>query len=90
VRRWLAMTSERRNAGAIQKEAGLIFRPKRLILGMGVDSLAVLILYALGTAGLHAFISRSYAGDAPGSSRKATRPSGFRSRQGWSATTTPP
>ena len=34
--------------------AGLIFRPKRLILGMGVDSLAVLILYALGTAGLFA------------------------------------
>lgn len=31
--------------------AGLIFRPKRLILGMGVDSLAVLILYVLGTAG---------------------------------------
>jgi cation:H+ antiporter len=34
--------------------AGLIFRPKRLILGMGVDSLAVLILYAVGTAGLFA------------------------------------
>ena len=34
--------------------AGLIFRPKRLILGMGADSLAVLILYALGTAGLFA------------------------------------
>jgi cation:H+ antiporter len=34
--------------------AGLIFRPKRLILGMGVDSLAVLILYVLGTAGLFA------------------------------------
>lgn len=34
--------------------AGLIFRPKRRILGMGVDSLAVLILYALGTAGLFA------------------------------------
>lgn len=31
---------------------GLIFRPKRNILGMGVDSLAVLILYAIGTAGL--------------------------------------
>lgn len=34
--------------------AGLIFRPKRRVLGMGVDSLAVLILYALGTAGLFA------------------------------------
>ena len=31
---------------------GLIFRPKRNILGMGVDSLAVLVLYAIGTAGL--------------------------------------
>jgi cation:H+ antiporter len=34
--------------------AGLIFRPRRLILGMGVDSLAVLVLYGLGTAGLFA------------------------------------
>ena len=34
--------------------AGLIFRPRRRILGMGVDSLAVLILYAIGTAGLFA------------------------------------
>lgn len=32
--------------------AGLIFRPRRLVLGMGLDSLAVLILYAIGTAGL--------------------------------------
>ena len=31
---------------------GLIFRPRRRILRMGVDSLAVLILYALGVAGL--------------------------------------
>lgn len=34
--------------------AGLIFRPKRRLLGMGMDSLAVLILYAIGTAGLFA------------------------------------
>ena len=33
---------------------GLIFRPKRNIVGMGVDSLAVLVLYAIGTAGLFA------------------------------------
>lgn len=32
--------------------AGLVFRPKRLILGMGADSVAVLVLYILGTAGL--------------------------------------
>ena len=34
--------------------AGLIFRPRRRVLGMGIDSLAVLILYAVGTAGLFA------------------------------------
>ena len=34
--------------------AGLIFRPKRRIVGMGIDSLAVLLLYAIGTAGLFA------------------------------------
>ncbi|KAB0676173.1 sodium:calcium antiporter [Aureimonas leprariae] len=34
--------------------AGLIFRPKRRILGMGIDSLAVLVLYAVGTMGLFA------------------------------------
>jgi cation:H+ antiporter len=33
---------------------GLIFRPKRQILGMGIDSLIVLLLYALGVAGLFA------------------------------------
>ena len=31
---------------------GLIFRPRRQVLGMGVDSLAVLVLYVVGTAGL--------------------------------------
>jgi cation:H+ antiporter len=31
---------------------GLIFRPRRRILGMGLDSLAVLILYVVGVAGL--------------------------------------
>jgi len=31
---------------------GLIFRPQRRVLGMGVDSLAVLVLYALGVVGL--------------------------------------
>jgi cation:H+ antiporter len=34
--------------------AGLIFRPKRRIAGMGIDSLVVLILYAIGMAGLFA------------------------------------
>jgi cation:H+ antiporter len=31
--------------------AGLSFRPRRLILGVGVNSLVVLILYAPGTVG---------------------------------------
>jgi cation:H+ antiporter len=31
---------------------GLIFRPRRSVLGVGIDSLAVLILYAVGMAGL--------------------------------------
>ena len=31
---------------------GLIFRPSRRILGMGIDSLVVLVLYILGTIGL--------------------------------------
>jgi cation:H+ antiporter len=34
--------------------AGLIFRPKRRIARMGIDSLVVLILYAVGMAGLFA------------------------------------
>ncbi|MDB5700979.1 MAG: sodium:proton exchanger [Sphingomonadales bacterium] len=33
---------------------GLIFRSKRRFAGMGIDSLVVLILYAIGTAGLFA------------------------------------
>ena len=33
---------------------GLVFRPQRRIARMGVDSLAVLVLYALGVAGLFA------------------------------------
>jgi cation:H+ antiporter len=37
--------------------AGLIFRPTRRIAGMGPDSLAVLILYAVGIAGLVAVAS---------------------------------
>jgi len=32
--------------------AGLIFRPRRQVLRMGVDSLAVVLLYAIGTIGL--------------------------------------
>jgi cation:H+ antiporter len=32
--------------------AGLIFRPGRRVLGMGIDSLAVLILYCIGIGGL--------------------------------------
>ena len=31
---------------------GLIFRPRRRVLGVGMDSLVVLILYLLGVAGL--------------------------------------
>jgi cation:H+ antiporter len=34
--------------------AGLIFRPRRLRLGMGVDSRVVLVLYIVGVAGLFA------------------------------------
>lgn len=34
--------------------AGLLFRPRRRVAGMGLDSLAVLLLYALGVAGLFA------------------------------------
>jgi cation:H+ antiporter len=36
---------------------GLIFRPARKILGMGIDSLVVLVLYLLGVAGLFAVAS---------------------------------
>jgi cation:H+ antiporter len=35
---------------------GLIFRPRRMILRMGLDSFAVLVLYALGIAGLVAIV----------------------------------
>ena len=31
---------------------GLIFRPRRRVLGMGPDSLAVVVLYVVGLAGL--------------------------------------
>jgi cation:H+ antiporter len=31
---------------------GLIFRPRYKVLGLGLDSLVVLALYLLGTAGL--------------------------------------
>lgn len=31
---------------------GLIFRPSRRVLNMGIDSLVVLVLYVLGTVGL--------------------------------------
>jgi cation:H+ antiporter len=31
---------------------GLVFRPARKLLGMGLDSLVVLVLYTLGIAGL--------------------------------------
>ncbi|MDR5880437.1 hypothetical protein [Caballeronia sp. LZ032] len=41
--------------------AGLIFRPKRKVLGMGVDSLTVLVLYLVGTCGLIA-IALSHEG----------------------------
>ena len=42
---------------------GLIFRPRRYTLRMGIDSFAVLALYLLGVAGLIAA--------APGSQRQA-------------------
>ncbi len=32
--------------------AGLVFRPRRRVLGLGIDSLAVLVLYVLGIGGL--------------------------------------
>lgn len=38
--------------------AGLLFRPKRRIARMGVDSLVVLILYLLGVGGLFAIATR--------------------------------
>jgi cation:H+ antiporter len=38
---------------------GLLFRPQRRVARMGVDSLAVLILYAVGVAGLFAIASGS-------------------------------
>jgi len=41
--------------------AGLIFRPKRQVWRMGIDSLIVLILYVLGVGGLFA-ISSSHGG----------------------------
>jgi cation:H+ antiporter len=34
--------------------AGIIFRPRRQVFGIGIDSLSVLILYAVGIAGLFA------------------------------------
>jgi cation:H+ antiporter len=34
--------------------AGLIFRPQRQVLGIGIDSLAALVLYIVGVAGLFA------------------------------------
>ena len=39
--------------------AGLLFRPQRRILRMGVDSLAVLVLYAVGVIGLFAIAGAS-------------------------------
>jgi cation:H+ antiporter len=38
---------------------GLIFRPRRKVLGMGIDSLVVLVLYIVGVAGLVA-IARTH------------------------------
>jgi len=39
---------------------GLIFRPRRQILRMGIDSFAVLLLYALGTVGLVAVATNQH------------------------------
>ncbi|MDB5693749.1 MAG: sodium:proton exchanger [Alphaproteobacteria bacterium] len=41
--------------------AGLIFRPGRRVLGIGIDSLAVLILYGIGIGGL-VFVAQRGAG----------------------------
>ena len=41
---------------------GMIFRPKRRILGMGVESLVVLILYVIGTVGLFAIATSGHHG----------------------------
>jgi cation:H+ antiporter len=41
--------------------AGLIFRPRRQVLWMGVDSLTVLVLYAVGVGGLFT-ISTAHGG----------------------------
>ncbi|HEY1157880.1 MAG TPA: sodium:calcium antiporter, partial [Arthrobacter sp.] len=38
---------------------GLLFRPKKKHLGMGTDSLVVLILYLVGVAGLFAVATMS-------------------------------
>ena len=38
--------------------AGLLFRPQRRIARMGIDSVAVLVLYAIGVAGLFAVAGR--------------------------------
>jgi cation:H+ antiporter len=38
---------------------GLIFRPRRQMFGLGLDSLAVLILYVVGVAGLFAIAAVS-------------------------------
>jgi cation:H+ antiporter len=42
--------------------AGLIFRPGRRIFGMGIDSLAVLVLYGTGVVGLVAVAQRTAGG----------------------------
>lgn len=36
---------------------GLLFRPQRTVIGLGIDSLAVLVLYLIGVAGLFAVAS---------------------------------
>jgi len=41
--------------------AGLIFRPRRQVFGLGLDSVAVLVLYGLGVAGLLAVAAVSAA-----------------------------
>jgi cation:H+ antiporter len=38
--------------------SGLLFRPSRRVWGMGPDSLAVVLIYAVGLAGLVAVVSR--------------------------------
>jgi cation:H+ antiporter len=57
---------------------GLIFRPRRQIARMGIDSFAVLVLYAIGIVGL-VFVNRSQRSE--GWARRGQPPTALRSRR---------